>query len=149
MDSGALNGLAFTPDESVLYVDDFRRGHIRAFDIAPNGMLARQTDRVFADLCGPERGPSRYRKRPERCRPRQSIATWCNDGPVAVRGPDLRQRMPRGSGDIYSSGGFRHQGFRLISDVFRHQEMACSVVVSATKNWHFPPLEFCFYSYLI
>jgi hypothetical protein len=40
----------------VLYVDDFRRGHIGAFDIAPNGMLARQTDRVFADLRGPEHG---------------------------------------------------------------------------------------------
>jgi gluconolactonase len=49
------NGLAFTPDESVLYVDDFRRGHIRAFDMAPNGTLAR-TDRVFADLRGPEPG---------------------------------------------------------------------------------------------
>jgi gluconolactonase len=50
------NGLAFTPDESVLYVDDFRHGHIRAFDMAPNGTLARQTDRVFADLRGPEPG---------------------------------------------------------------------------------------------
>ena len=34
------NGLAFSPDESVLYIDDFRRGHIRAFDMAPNGPLA-------------------------------------------------------------------------------------------------------------
>jgi gluconolactonase len=50
------NGLAFSPDESVLYVSDFRRGHIRAFDMAPNGMLARQTDRVFVDLTGPEPG---------------------------------------------------------------------------------------------
>jgi gluconolactonase len=50
------NGLAFTPDESVLYVDDLLRGHIRAFDIAANGTLARQTDRVFADLRGSEPG---------------------------------------------------------------------------------------------
>jgi gluconolactonase len=50
------NGLAFSPDESVLYVDDFRRGHIRAFDVAPNGTLAKQTDRVFADLTGSEPG---------------------------------------------------------------------------------------------
>jgi gluconolactonase len=50
------NGLAFTPDESVLYIDDLRRGHIRAFDMAPNGTLAKQTDRVFADLRGPEPG---------------------------------------------------------------------------------------------
>ena len=46
------NGLAFSPDESVLYINDSRRGHIRAFDLNPNGSLARQTDRVFADLTG-------------------------------------------------------------------------------------------------
>ena len=50
------NGLAFSPDESVLYINDTRRGHIRAFDLAPNGTLARQTDRVFADLSGTEAG---------------------------------------------------------------------------------------------
>jgi gluconolactonase len=50
------NGLAFSPDESVLYINDTRRGHIRAFDLLPNGTLARQTDRVFADLRGPEPG---------------------------------------------------------------------------------------------
>ena len=50
------NGIAFSPDESVLYINDTARRHIRAFDIAPNGTLARQTDRVFADLSGPEPG---------------------------------------------------------------------------------------------
>ena len=50
------NGLAFSPDESVLYINDSRRGHIRAFDLLPSGMLARQTDRVFADLSGVEPG---------------------------------------------------------------------------------------------
>jgi gluconolactonase len=50
------NGLAFTPDESVLYINDTRRGHIRAFDVMPNGTLARHTDRVFADLRGSEPG---------------------------------------------------------------------------------------------
>jgi len=50
------NGIAFSPDESVLYVNDTARRHIRAFDVAPNGTLARQTDRVFADLSGPEPG---------------------------------------------------------------------------------------------
>ena len=44
------NGLAFSPDESILYTNDTRRGHIRAFAVAPNGTLARQTDHVFADL---------------------------------------------------------------------------------------------------
>jgi gluconolactonase len=50
------NGLAFSPDESILYINDSRRGHIRAFDMLPNGTLARQTDRVFADLRGAEPG---------------------------------------------------------------------------------------------
>jgi len=50
------NGIAFSLDESVLYVNDSRRRHIRAFDLAPNGTLAKQTDRVFADLSGPEPG---------------------------------------------------------------------------------------------
>jgi gluconolactonase len=50
------NGLAFSPDESVLYINDTRRRHIRAFDLLPNGTLARQTDRIFADLSGPDPG---------------------------------------------------------------------------------------------
>ena len=50
------NGLAFSPDERVLYINNSRRGHIRAFDLLPNGMLAKQTDRVFADLRGSEPG---------------------------------------------------------------------------------------------
>jgi gluconolactonase len=52
----APNGIAFSPDEKVLYVNDSARRNIRAFDVAPNGTLARQTDRVFADLGGPEPG---------------------------------------------------------------------------------------------
>ena len=50
------NGLAFSPDESVLYINDTRRGHIRAFEFQPNGTLAKQSDRVFADLRGNEPG---------------------------------------------------------------------------------------------
>jgi len=50
------NGLAFSPDESVLYINDSRRGHIRAFDLQPNGTLAKQTDRVLVDLRGDEPG---------------------------------------------------------------------------------------------
>jgi len=52
----APNGLAFSPDESLLYVNDTRRGHIRVFEMLPNGLLAKQTDRVFADLTGREPG---------------------------------------------------------------------------------------------
>ena len=50
------NGLAFSPDESVLYINDTRRGHIRAFDVQPNGTLALATDRVFRDLRGERPG---------------------------------------------------------------------------------------------
>jgi gluconolactonase len=50
------NGLAFSPDESILYINDTRRRHIRAFDLLPNGMLAKQTDRVFVELGGDEPG---------------------------------------------------------------------------------------------
>jgi gluconolactonase len=50
------NGLAFSPDESVLYINDSRRHHVRAFDVLANGTLARQTSRVFVDLNGAEPG---------------------------------------------------------------------------------------------
>ena len=50
------NGLAFSPDESVLYINDSRRNHIRAFDVNPNGSLALQSDHVFVELTGEEPG---------------------------------------------------------------------------------------------
>jgi len=50
------NGLAFSPDEKLLYVNDSRRRHIRAFEMLDNGMIAKQTDRVFADLGGSQPG---------------------------------------------------------------------------------------------
>jgi sugar lactone lactonase YvrE len=45
------NGLAFSPDESTLYVDDSYKGHIRAFDVRPDGILS--NGRVFAELKAP------------------------------------------------------------------------------------------------
>ena len=50
------NGIAFSPDEKILYVGDARRRHIRAFDVLPNGMVSLETSRIFADLGGPEPG---------------------------------------------------------------------------------------------
>lgn len=44
------NGLAFSPDESTLYVNDSRRGHIRAFDVTPDGHIT--NGREFAVLEG-------------------------------------------------------------------------------------------------
>jgi gluconolactonase len=50
------NGLAFSPDERVLYVIDSRRRQIFAYDMLPNGTVAKQSERLFADLGGPEPG---------------------------------------------------------------------------------------------
>ena len=45
------NGLAFSPDERTLYVDDTAEMHVRAFDVLPDGTLA--NGRLFADLRDP------------------------------------------------------------------------------------------------
>ena len=50
------NGLAFSPDETILYINDSRLGRIRAFDVLPNGALALATDRLFCDLKGERPG---------------------------------------------------------------------------------------------
>ncbi|MCH8284393.1 MAG: SMP-30/gluconolactonase/LRE family protein [Chloroflexi bacterium] len=48
------NGLAFSPDEKTLYVDDTRLKHIRAFAVLADGSLG--VGRVFAALEGDEAG---------------------------------------------------------------------------------------------
>jgi sugar lactone lactonase YvrE len=42
------NGLAFSPDESVLYIDDSAHKHIRAFDVSADGSLTR--GRILLDM---------------------------------------------------------------------------------------------------
>jgi gluconolactonase len=44
------NGLCFSPGESILYVNDTDRAHIRAFNLQPDGTLA--NERVFAEGIG-------------------------------------------------------------------------------------------------
>ena len=44
------NGLAFTPDEKVLFINDTERGHIRAFDVSAGSTLT--NSRVFAQAPG-------------------------------------------------------------------------------------------------
>jgi gluconolactonase len=46
------NGIAFAPDEKILYVNDTEGGHIRAFDVAADGTLS--NSRVFAKTPGPD-----------------------------------------------------------------------------------------------
>ena len=48
------NGLAFSPGESMLYVDDSPRRHVRAFDVRGDGSLA--NSRIFADMDHPQPG---------------------------------------------------------------------------------------------
>jgi sugar lactone lactonase YvrE len=42
------NGLAFSPDETKLYVDDSAKGHIRVFDVGSDGSLS--NGRVLVEL---------------------------------------------------------------------------------------------------
>jgi gluconolactonase len=48
------NGLCFSPDESILYVNDTRLGLIRAFDVNPDGSV--RDGRIFHKLTGSEAG---------------------------------------------------------------------------------------------
>jgi gluconolactonase len=48
------NGLAFSPDESILYVDDSPRRHVRSFDVRPDGTLV--NSRIIADMDHPQPG---------------------------------------------------------------------------------------------
>ena len=50
------NGLAFSPDEKILYINDSRRGHIRAFDVQDDGTLGLASDHVLCDLRGSQPG---------------------------------------------------------------------------------------------
>jgi len=51
------NGLCFSPDEKVLYVNDSNRHrkHIRAYDVEVNGMLDLGSERMFCDMRGDDR----------------------------------------------------------------------------------------------
>src|SRR5919197_5387548 len=51
------NGLCFSPDEKVLYINDSNRHrkHIRAFDVESNGMVDLGSERLFCDMKGDDR----------------------------------------------------------------------------------------------
>jgi sugar lactone lactonase YvrE len=48
------NGLAFAPDESVLYIDDSAHKHLRAFDVRPDGTLT--NSRLLLDMASDDPG---------------------------------------------------------------------------------------------
>ncbi len=49
------NGLCFSPDESILYIDDTERMHVRAFDVQSDGTIA--NGRIFAEEEGEGSAP--------------------------------------------------------------------------------------------
>ncbi|MGE5618282.1 MAG: SMP-30/gluconolactonase/LRE family protein [Sphingomonadaceae bacterium] len=53
-DFGIPNGLCFSPDETLMYINDTERYHIRVFDVQSDGTLA--NGRVFYELVGNEPG---------------------------------------------------------------------------------------------
>jgi sugar lactone lactonase YvrE len=53
-DFDRCNGLAFSPDESILYINDTFRKHIRAFDVDADGRL--KNGRIFIEMQGEEPG---------------------------------------------------------------------------------------------
>ncbi|HIG47553.1 MAG TPA: SMP-30/gluconolactonase/LRE family protein [candidate division Zixibacteria bacterium] len=48
------NGLAFSPDESILYIDDSYYRHLRAFDVSQDGTL--ENSRIICDMDHPQPG---------------------------------------------------------------------------------------------
>jgi gluconolactonase len=48
------NGLAFSPDESILYIDDSAHKHIRAFDVRADGSLT--NSRILLDMASSDPG---------------------------------------------------------------------------------------------
>jgi gluconolactonase len=50
------NGLAYSPDEATLYINDTARNHVRAFEVEPSGRLRTGSGRVAATADPAERG---------------------------------------------------------------------------------------------
>ncbi|MSS70926.1 MAG: SMP-30/gluconolactonase/LRE family protein [Candidatus Latescibacteria bacterium] len=69
------NGLAFSPDESILYIDDSAHRHIRAFDVRADGTLA--NGRLFLDMAHEDKGS------PDGMKVDVEGNVWCT-GPGAV-----------------------------------------------------------------
>jgi gluconolactonase len=75
------NGLAFSPDETILYVADTPRQHVRAFRVAPDGSLS--GGEVFVELRGEGGG------RPDGMKVDVQGNLWCTGpGGVWVFSPD-------------------------------------------------------------
>ena len=75
------NGLAFSPDEDILYINDTTRNHIRAFDVSDNGGIS--NGRVFIKMEGEEIG------RPDGMKVDQQGNVYCTGpGGIWIMQPD-------------------------------------------------------------
>jgi gluconolactonase len=75
------NGLAFSPDEDILYINDTIRNHIRAFDVSDNGGIS--NGRVFIKMEGEEIG------RPDGMKVDQQGNVYCTGpGGIWIMQPD-------------------------------------------------------------
>lgn len=75
------NGICFSPDERLLYVNDTPRGHIRCFEHAQDGTLS--GGEVFAELKGEGEGV------PDGLKTDRDGRVWCTGpGGIHVFGPD-------------------------------------------------------------
>lgn len=80
------NGLCFSPDESVLYVNDSPRGHVKAFDVAADGSLS--GGRVLAEGIGGMANAAGEIEIDTRHRPPAPDGMECDElGNVWVTGP--------------------------------------------------------------
>ncbi len=105
------NGLAFSPDEAVLYIDNSARRHVRAFDVRPDGTLA--NSRVIADMDHPQPGsPDGHEAR---CR--GASVRHRRDGRVGVR---ARRHAPGRDRDAGAAGQLR-LGRRRPADAVYHR----------------------------
>ncbi|HUZ19302.1 MAG TPA: SMP-30/gluconolactonase/LRE family protein [Acidimicrobiales bacterium] len=113
-ESDQPNGLCFSPDERVLYVNDTPRHHIKAFDVAPDGSLSRP--RVFFEGLRPGEGEKGL---PDGMKCDELGNVWCS-GPrgVWVITPDARLpgivEVPEPVGNL-AWGGEEHRTLFLTS----------------------------------
>jgi len=78
------NGLAFSPDETILYVNDTARRHIRAFDVSAEGDIS--NGRVFIEMQSPKDGA------PDGMKVDQGGNVYCTGpGGIWIMDPDGKQ----------------------------------------------------------
>jgi gluconolactonase len=81
-DFGQPNGLCFSRDDKRLFVNDTERGHIRAFDVGADGLLA--SGAVWAEVTGSGNGA------PDGMKLTATATSYCGPGGLHVLSPNAR-----------------------------------------------------------